>query len=155
MLSIATSYGGVGAGEISNLGVSLNLTDSSEQALGESIPADPFPIHEVFEQFDVGKGFIRTWESFGVSHHWGIMFNIDHTTNFNRSPLPTASLELSVGSHIMWPEDSDDYSLEEAGSAEGPWVRSEESPVIVDGQKLVVLDAQSRRKHFRLVGNDR
>jgi hypothetical protein len=61
VLSIATSYGGIGVGEISNLGVTLNLTDSSGKALGESIPARPFPIHEVFEHFDVGKGFIRTW----------------------------------------------------------------------------------------------
>jgi hypothetical protein len=51
----------------------------------------------------------------------------------------------------MWPEGPDDYSLEEAEAAEGPWVRSEESPLTIDGQKLVVLDAQSRRKHFRFV----
>ena len=61
------------------------------------------------------------------------------------------SIELTTGFHVSWPSNAESYVLEEAESANGPWVRSQGTPIVVEGQNIVVMDMQSRSKFYRLV----
>ena len=154
VITITTPIGGIRVGPQPNLGISLNLTDSSATALQPLSRNAPFPVDIDFELFDVTKGFIRLWEGESQegdsgSADWGIMFNIDSLEPF--APAVTAPVKLSIGSHVTWPTDAEGYILEEAETVEGPWTQSEKIPAMINGQNSVEMDRQGRSKFYRLV----
>lgn len=120
--------------------VYLNFTDSTGSVFQDA----SFPESIDFSAFDIAKGFLHAGQSNG-----GIMFNIDSFEEVDRS-APT----LTTGFHVSWPSDAEGYVLEVAGLPEGPWMRSEGAPIVVEGQNIVVMDMESRSKFYRLTEAD-
>ncbi len=128
----------------------LNLTDST----GTVFQNTGHPIHLDGEKFDMRKGFIiRASGSGGVIRNRGIIFTIDTLEEFDPS-APIIELatpvEITTGFHVSWPANAEGYVLEESESVGGGWVRYEKTPLLVEGQNIVVMDMQSRAKIFRL-----
>ena len=144
--AVTTSIGGVaiplGSGETAQIAIVLNFTDSTANL----IDAEGRPKRITLEDYDVAKGFIRTIVfPRGTPGVEGIMFNID---SLEQAEQP---VELSTGFHVAWRADADGLNLEEAESAEGPWLASSGVRATADGMNIVVMDLQSRSKLFRLV----
>ena len=149
VLTITTPQGGITVGPEPDLGITLNLTDSSASALNSFSPNFGFPEQIEFERFDVTKGFIRTWVTSDTTSFTGIMFNIDSLERFDPNAAPP--VKLSTGHHVSWPADAEGYVLEESESTEGPWSPSKSAPIVIDDQNIVVMDKQGPKMFYRLV----
>ncbi len=120
--------------------VHLIFTDSTGSAFADT----SFPKSINFSAFDIAKGFLHAGPNNG-----GILFNIDSFEEID-SNAPTTPVKLTTGFHVSWPADAGGYLLEEAESPDGPWVPSQGTPLVVDGQNIVVMDFQSRSRFYRL-----
>ncbi len=140
--------------------IQLSLTDST----GTVFQNAQHPIQVDPQNFDLRKGFItrRTFSQTEVTYR-GILFSIDTLRIVGSDdtngppviitpaiPVPT----LTTGFHVSWPSSADGYVLEVADSAEGPWIRSEATPVVADGRNIAVMAMQGRSRLYRLTKAD-
>lgn len=136
-----------------NLGMSVNLIDPSGRVYRNA----SLPALIALQDFATAKGVIVDYTQSPpgdstLTQEGGIMFNIDSLERID-SNAPT-SVELATGYHVSWPSDAEGYVLEEAESPEGPWVASQVTPIVVDGQNIVMMELQSRSKFYRLVNSN-
>lgn len=115
----------------------LNFTDSTGRVYEDASFPPSIDIHS----FDIVKGLITIGRPGD-----GILFNIDSIEPFD----PNAPM-LTTGYHVAWPIDAEGYTLEESVSPEGPWIPSSMIPTVIDNQKIIIMDAQSRLNFYRLI----